>query len=99
MRRAEITNLGVFFDRRARRPAIGSGAGGGCRRAYRQVRDRVDTAFDDKGEIALKNSGRRVRVFALAGRQNATVGLTQTATALALPDKPSTAVLPFQNMS
>src|SRR6187401_1883877 len=34
---------------------------------YRQVRDRVDTAFDDKGEIALKNIARPVRVFTLAG--------------------------------
>jgi adenylate cyclase len=34
---------------------------------YRQVRDRVDTAFDDKGEIALKNIARPMRVFALGG--------------------------------
>src|SRR5450755_1405856 len=34
---------------------------------YRQIRDRVDTAFDDKGDTALKNIARPVRVFALAG--------------------------------
>ena len=35
--------------------------------AYRQIRDRVDAAFDDKGDTALKNIARPVRVFALAG--------------------------------
>ena len=30
---------------------------------YRQIRDRVDTAFDDRGETALKNIARPVRVF------------------------------------
>src|SRR5450631_866757 len=66
---------------------------------YRQIRDRVETAFDDKGEIALKNIARPVRVFAIAGATNATVSPAQSTPALPLPDKPSIAVLPFQNMS
>src|SRR5471030_2730345 len=66
---------------------------------YRQVRDRVDTAFDDKGEIALKNIARPVRVFALAGAKQPATKVIEPAAPLALPDKPSIAVLPFQNMS
>ena len=66
---------------------------------YRQIRDRVDTAFDDKGEIALKNIARPVRVFALGGAKQAAIKPIDLTSPLALPDKPSIAVLPFQNMS
>ena len=53
------------------------------------------SAFEDKGEIALKNLARPVHVFSIAGSKPTAA----TAPALALPDKPSIAVLPFQNMS
>jgi adenylate cyclase len=66
---------------------------------YRQVRDRVDIAFDDKGETALKNIARPVRVFALAGAKQPATKVIEPAPPLTLPDKPSIAVLPFQNMS
>lgn len=66
---------------------------------YRQVRDRVDVAFDDKGETALKNIARPVRVFALAGAKQPATKAIEQAPQLTLPDKPSIAVLPFQNMS
>jgi adenylate cyclase len=66
---------------------------------YRQIRDRVDAAFDDKGETALKNIARPVRVFALAGAKQSATKVIEPAPLLALPDKPSIAVLPFQNMS
>lgn len=66
---------------------------------YRQVRDRVDVAFDDRGETALKNISRPVRVFALAGVKQPSTKVIGPAPQLALPDKPSIAVLPFQNMS
>ena len=66
---------------------------------YRQIRDRVDAAFDDKGEMALKNIARPVRVFALAGAKPPVTKVIDPAPPLALPDKPSIAVLPFQNMS
>jgi TolB-like protein/Flp pilus assembly protein TadD len=59
-----------------------------------QVRGKVGLAFVDKGEISLKNIEQRVHVFALAG-----AGRTIPTSALAVPDKPSIAVLPFQNMS
>jgi adenylate cyclase len=66
---------------------------------YRHVRDRVDVAFDDMGEIALKNIVRPVRVFALAGAKQPSTKVIEQAPQLTLPDKPSIAVLPFQNMS
>jgi adenylate cyclase len=64
------------------------------RAVHEQVRDKLDLGFMDKGKIELKNIQRPVQVFVIAG---AKVG--GQATALPLPDKPSIAVLPFQNMS
>jgi len=65
-----------------------------------QVRDRLDCTFEDMGEQQVKNITRPVRVYR-AGDQ--TIPAEETAAAspqpLRLPDKPSIAVLPFQNMS
>ena len=62
---------------------------------YRQVRDKLNVAFEDVGEHQLKNITRPVRIYRV--RFEAT---TQSASpALSLPDRPSIAVLPFQNMS
>jgi adenylate cyclase len=69
------------------------------RAVHDQVRDRIDAAFEDKGEIALKNIARPVQVFAVAGAKGAAAKANEASPALALPDKPSIAVLPFQNMS
>jgi TolB-like protein len=55
---------------------------------------RLDLTFEDIGEQALKNITRPVRVFRVA-----TVGKRVSEPALALPDKPSIAVLPFANLS
>jgi TolB-like protein len=63
--------------------------------AYRQVRDRLKIAFDDAGEQQLKNIARPVRVY----RARLDRGAARSVPALALPDLPSIAVLPFQNMS
>nr|WP_249802070.1 adenylate/guanylate cyclase domain-containing protein [Bradyrhizobium zhengyangense] len=61
---------------------------------YDQVRDRVKAAFSDKGEVSLKNLPRPIQVFSVQTTP------APAATAYpALPDKPSIAVLPFQNMS
>ncbi|MEI6200439.1 MAG: adenylate/guanylate cyclase domain-containing protein, partial [Enhydrobacter sp.] len=67
------------------------------RAVYEQVRDRIAIAFDDRGEIELKNIGRPVHIFAVAG--NKTAPMPKADAPLTLPDKPSIAVLPFQNMS
>jgi TolB-like protein/class 3 adenylate cyclase/Flp pilus assembly protein TadD len=67
--------------------------------AYRQVRDRLDATFQDAGEQELKNIARPVRVYQLQLAGAAPEALVQEGLAPALPDKPSIAVLPFQNMS
>jgi adenylate cyclase len=60
-----------------------------------QVQGRLECAFEDIGEQSLKNIARRVRVYRVrAGRAEPPAGPV-----LALPDKPSIAVLPFQNIS
>src|SRR5262245_20092898 len=64
------------------------------RQVYDQVREKLHLGFTDKGEIALKNIQRPVQVFVIEGAK-----VDGPATTLTLPDKPSIAVLPFQNMS
>jgi adenylate cyclase len=63
---------------------------------YDQVRGRLECGFEDTGEQYLKNIARPVRVYRirLDREPRPTDGPT-----LALPDKPSIAVLPFANMS
>jgi len=65
--------------------------------AWRQVQGKVAANFVDSGEHSLKNIARPVRVYRIdLGRE----GTTQPAApASASSDKPSIAVLPFQNMS
>src|SRR5262249_10338451 len=61
-----------------------------------QVRDKLDLVLDDLGEQSLKNIARPVRVFRI--RPDRTP-VAASGNALAIPDKPSIAVLPFPNMS
>ena len=68
--------------------------------AYEQVRDKIGETFVDFGEQSLKNIARPVRVHRLDLKAPSITAAPDTALpALALPDKPSIAVLPFQNMS
>src|SRR5882724_10213696 len=66
-----------------------------------QVRDKLDFAFDDRGEQQVKNIARPVRVFdvRIAGEAASSAPDSPAAASLPLPDKPSIAVLPFTNMS
>jgi adenylate cyclase len=58
---------------------------------------KLDLAFEDMSEQQLKNIARPVRAYRVA---SGPVLVTEPGTpALALPDKPSIAVLPFANMS
>ena len=68
--------------------------------AFEQVRGKTGFAFDDLGERALKNIERQVRLYAARplGATTAAKSL-ETKRPLPFPDKPSIAVLPFQNMS
>jgi adenylate cyclase len=71
--------------------------------AQRQIRGKVDIAFDDMGPQTLKNITEPMRAWCMRigdGPAAAPVKSSiETAQTLALPDKPSIAVLPFQNMS
>ena len=72
-----------------------------------QIRDRLLFGFEDMGEQSVKNIARPIRVFRI--RSGAMGVVTPPAAviavptpaqrSLAVPDKPSIAVLPFQNMS
>ena len=67
---------------------------------YDQVRDKLDMPFRDMGEQDVKNIDRPVRVWQwVAGTAPGTAGAPASPAPLALPDKPSIAVLPFDNMS
>jgi adenylate cyclase len=73
---------------------------GGIRVSARVQEDaagKLDLAFEDLGEQALKNIARPVRVYRVATDSTSTTA--PETPALALPDKPSIAVLPFANMS
>lgn len=77
--------------------------GGICvrRNVRNQVRDKLDLVFEDMGEIEVKNIARPVRVFRLRpGDAGSDADKPVTAGwARASPDKPSIAVLPFDNLS
>jgi adenylate cyclase len=70
-------------------------------RVQEDVAGRLDLTFGDIGEQNLKNIARPVRVYRvrLARAENTPKVPTESGPALALPDKPSIAVLPFANMS
>ena len=72
--------------------------------AYRQVRGKIEVAYEDLGERQLKNIAEPVRVYRVAidretddrpaSSFEASIGLD-----ISVPDVPSIAVLPFANMS
>src|SRR5215475_1150825 len=74
--------------------------GGICisRKVYEEVAGKMQLAFVDLGEQQLKNIAQPVRVYRVSGEQLAVPRVNERP-ALALPDKPSIAVLPFTNMS
>ena len=69
-------------------------------RVQEDAAGKIDLAFEDMGEQQLKNIARPVRVYRVRGHAVPThappPALSQP---LPLPDKPSIAVMPFQNMS
>ena len=67
-----------------------------------QVEGKIDAAFDDLGEHMVKNIDKPIRVYCvaeLAGAPAMAILVEGSDKPLPLPDKPSIAVLPFQNMS
>jgi TolB-like protein len=67
--------------------------------AFEQIRSKTKFEFEDLGERSLKNIDRPVRLFAVKLSNTATAKAGTDSSTLPLPDKPSIAVLPFQNMS
>ena len=74
--------------------------GGICisRKVYEDIIGKMQLAFVDAGEQQLKNIAQPVRVYRVSGEYFAAARATAKPV-LALPDKPSIAVLPFTNMS
>ena len=71
---------------------------------YEQVKNKVDVDFDFLGKQEVKNIAEPVPVFRVqletrAGDSQAAASGEDSSTSLAPPDKPSIAVLPFDNMS
>jgi adenylate cyclase len=70
--------------------------------AHRQIRGKTEILYDDMGHQSLKNIAEPMRAWRARPAANATpaaVVVDRPAPTLALPDKPSIVVLPFQNMS
>ncbi len=98
-----VTGEGVVLAQRLEQLAE---PGGVCLQdaAYQTVPKRLPFTYENLGERELKGFGERLRVYAVkpstpATASEPTVASTGQETALALPDKPSMAVLPFTNMS
>jgi adenylate cyclase len=71
--------------------------------AYDQIRGKIAVEFADLGEQKLKNIERPIRAYAVKSGDHPEVAVTVLSShaeaAPPLPDKPSIAVLPFENMS
>ena len=67
-------------------------------KVYSEVEGKLDVGFEDRGELQLKNLSKPVRAYAVYARAHS-APINNLGTALSLPDKPSIAVLPFQNLS
>ena len=62
-------------------------------KVYEEISGRIDLAYQDIGDQQLKNIARPVRAYRVH------LDSVAPTAALVLPNKPSIAVLPFQNMS
>jgi adenylate cyclase len=68
--------------------------------AYEQVNGKVEVTFVDIGEQTLKNISRSIRAYRVMQEQlTHQSAVSAPLLSLPLPDKPSVAVLPFENMS
>jgi hypothetical protein len=61
--------------------------------AYQQIKGKVPLDVSDMGERQLKNIAQAVRIYSVS------LDAAPAGPVLALPDKPSIAVMPFTNMS
>ena len=69
-------------------------------KVYEEVRNKLPAVFEDLGDQKVKNIREPVRVYRWTGAAaDPMPGMAGAVGALPLPDKPSIAVLPFDNMS
>jgi TolB-like protein len=68
-------------------------------KVYEEVRNKLPTAFEDLGDQQVKNIAEPVRVYRWTDAADPMPAMAVAGGALPLPDKPSIAVLPFDNMS
>jgi adenylate cyclase len=66
-------------------------------KVHSEVEGKLDVGFEDRGEQQLKNISKPVRAYAIT--RSVSLLNERLSAAPLLPDKPSIAVLPFQNMS
>jgi adenylate cyclase len=67
--------------------------------AWRQIRGKIDIGFENVGQQTLKNIAEPMGVWQMTPGGRAAAEPLSKAPELALPDKPSIVVLPFDNMS
>jgi adenylate cyclase len=67
-------------------------------KVYSEVEGKLGVGFEDRGEQQLKNISKPVRAFAVRAGAHSLLSERLSA-APPLPDKPSIAVLPFENLS
>ncbi|MDX1513345.1 MAG: adenylate/guanylate cyclase domain-containing protein [Gammaproteobacteria bacterium] len=66
---------------------------------HQQVEGKLSVGFEDKGAQAVKNIAKPVRVYQVVGVSPDQTDAVPDEDSFPLPDKPSIAVLPFENMS
>jgi adenylate cyclase len=66
---------------------------------FDQVDGKLDLTFDDRGAQEVKNIAKPVRVYSVGIEVHGSAAAARASKPLPLPDKPSIAVLPFENMS
>jgi adenylate cyclase len=68
-------------------------------KVYEEVKNKLALSYEDLGERELKNVAEPVRVYLIVPGRADDTRKAGAGASLALPDKPSIAVLPFDNMS
>lgn len=68
-------------------------------KVYDEVKNRLALTYEDMGEREVKNVAEPLRVYLIVPGRSADSAPPPTDVDLALPEKPSIAVLPFDNMS
>ncbi len=68
-------------------------------KVYDEVKNKLALGYEDLGEQELKNIAEPIRVYLIVPERAAESSKAKAGEDLALPEKPSIAVLPFDNMS